>query len=296
MPHLSLLALNTFGLPFFLARPRLPRLIRELRRYPHSVLCLQEVQQNHYLRLLLRGLTGYMHFAYQPGRFAPKGGLLTAAQWPLERSRFAPYRQRGHWLSPAVGDRLLDKGLLTVHLHFHGLPVTVLNTHLNANYSGDWSPTNPFARVLREQVRQLAHWVRAQPQDNLVIVCGDFNFPRDSFLYAELLAESGLTDPLADDPRPTYRPFGPIPAKYALPIDFVLYRAPAGLAHSPSADIFPMEDSAQPGARRRFLSDHCALTLTLSWPDGAARHDHHTANRPSFPAQGLLTGGLPICV
>lgn len=283
MPHFSLLTLNSFGLPFYLARSRLPRLIRELRRNPQSILCLQEVQQNHYLHLLLRGLTGYSHFAYHAGRLAPRGGLLTASQHPLERNHFTAYQQRGRWLSAAVGDRMLDKGLLVTHLRVHGVPVTVVNTHLNANYSGDWSPANAFARILREQVRQLAHWVNTQPADSLVIACGDFNFPRHSFLYDELLASSGLTDPLADDPRPTYRPFGMIPSKYALPIDFVLYRAPAGLPFSLAADIFPLEDSAHTAPRRRFLSDHNALTLHLAWPEGVARREHHLAH-PSFPA------------
>jgi endonuclease/exonuclease/phosphatase family metal-dependent hydrolase len=285
MPHLSLLALNTFGLPFYLARSRLVRLIRELHRHPKSVLCLQEVQQNHYLRLLLRGLNAYPHFVYRPGRLAPKGGLLTASQWPLEHSYFSAYRQLGRWLGPAAGDRFLEKGLLAAHLRVHGLPVTVLNTHLNANYSGDWSPANPFARILRAQVRQLAQWVQAQPHDSLVIVCGDFNFPRGSFLYHELLAESGLTDPLADDPRPTYRPFGLIPARYALAIDFVLYRAPAGLELNLSADVFPLEDSAHSHTRRRSLSDHNALTLSLSWPAAVARHGGLASTHPSFSAQ-----------
>jgi endonuclease/exonuclease/phosphatase family metal-dependent hydrolase len=266
MVQFSLLTLNAFGLPFYLARRRLPLLIRELQHHPRTVLCVQEVQQNHYLQLFLSGLTGYSHFAFHPSRLAPKGGLLTASQLPLAHSQFLVYRQRGRWLSSAIGDRYLDKGLLAVHLTVGGVAVSVLNTHLNANYSGDWSPANAVARILREQVRQLAHWVHDQPPEALVIVCGDFNFPRDSFLYSELMAESGLTDPLAADPRPTYRPFGPIPAKYALPIDFVLYRAPAGLNLIAAADIFPVEDRAQADARQRFLSDHNALTLNLTWP------------------------------
>lgn len=264
-----MLTLNAFGLPFFLARPRWPRLVRELHRHPKSVLCLQEIQQNHYLRLLLRGLTGYRHFAYHPQRLAPKGGLFTASQLPLERSHFSAYHHRGRWLSAAAGDRYLGKGWLATHFQWGGVSLSVLNTHLNANYSGDWSPANGFARILRGQVQQLTQWVRGQPREALLIVCGDFNFPRESFLYEELVRDSGLTDPLADDPRPTYRPFSVIPARYALPIDFVFVRPPADVRLKVHADILTFEDSTAQHARRRFLSDHCALTLNLEWRDPA---------------------------
>ena len=75
---------------------------------------------------------------------------------------------------------------------------------------------------------------------------------------------------MADDPRPTYRPFGGIPAKWALPIDFVLVRPPSHIAVDMKADILPIEDSAALHPRRRFLSDHCALTLHLTWTSSAA--------------------------
>ncbi len=263
----TLLTLNAFGLPMFLASRRWPRLVRELHHHPVSVLCLQEVQQNYYLKQLLRDLKGYEHFAYHPHRLAPRGGLFTASRLPVERSQFLAYEHRGRWLSAAAGDRLLGKGWLSTQQRHGGLDVVVLNTHLNANYSGDWSPANGFARVLLGQVRQLAAHVRALPADALVVVCGDFNFPRASFLYRELFHYTGLVDPLADDPRPTYRPFSVIPARYALPIDFVLVRVPARLAVAVHADIRPFEDSSALHVRRRFLSDHCALTLRLSWAD-----------------------------
>jgi endonuclease/exonuclease/phosphatase family metal-dependent hydrolase len=265
MPHFSLLTLNSFGLPFFLARRRLPRLVRELHQQSAAVICLQEVQQNAYLALFRQGLRRHGHHAFQPSRFAPMGGLLTASRLPLEGSGFSQFRHHGRWLSPSFGDRFLRKGLLAARLLIEGQALVVLNTHLNANYSGDWSPGNSFARILRTQVRQLAAVVRAQPPDAVVVVCGDFNFPRRSFLYEELMARSGLHDPLAHDPRPTYRPFPLVPAKWAIPIDFVLVRIPPTLAASVRADIMPMEDSAAATPRQRFLSDHCALTLELSW-------------------------------
>lgn len=270
MNDFTLLTLNAFGLPMFLASRRWPRLVRELHKHPVSVLCLQEIQQNHYLRQLLSGLTGYEHFAYHPNRLAPRGGLFTASRLPIERHDFSPYEETGRWLSAAAGDRFLGKGFLVTHLQVGNLPIAILNTHLNANYSGDWSPANGFARVLQDQVKQLAAWVQVQPREALIVICGDFNFPRPSFLYQALMHDTGLVDPLADDPRPTYRPFGGIPAKWALPIDFVLVRPPSHIAVDMKADILPIEDSAALHPRRRFLSDHCALTLHLTWTSSAA--------------------------
>lgn len=266
MHEFSLLTLNGFGLPFFLAHGRWPRLVRELERHPRTVLCLQEVQQNHYLNILLRGLTRYPHHAFRRRQLAPHGGLFTASQLPLRKHDFVPYLERGRWWSAAAGDRYLGKGMLAVHLLAADLPITVLNTHLNANYSGDWRPTNGYARVLARQVDQLCAWVRQQPASSLVVVCGDFNFPRRSHLYRDLVADAGLTDLLADDPRPTYRPFGPIPARFALPIDFVLYRPPAGVPVRARADLLDIEDSRAHHPRGRFLTDHRALTLHVQWP------------------------------
>jgi endonuclease/exonuclease/phosphatase family metal-dependent hydrolase len=270
MFQFSLLTLNTFGLPW-LAAQRLPRLVRELRRHSSAVICLQEIHQNAYLPVLKRELSGYPHFIFQPNRLAPKGGLLTASRVALEDNSFFPYQHRGRWMSTAFGDRFLHKGLLSTTLRMGGHSVVVANTHLNANYFADWSPTNRAALIQHGQVRQLADWVCAQPDDVLVVVCGDFNFPRGSYLYEELLVSSGLTDPLAHDPRPTYRPFPLVPSKWALPIDFVFLRVPPSLNVTVRADIRTIEDSGAPSGWRRFLTDHCALTLDLTWKDGAQR-------------------------
>ena len=77
------------------------------------------------------------------------------------------------------------------------LPIVVLNTHLTANYSGDWRSDNRYTRNERCQLEQLAETVRAQSADTLVLVAGDFNIPRGSGLYHEFMQASGLTDPLA---------------------------------------------------------------------------------------------------
>jgi endonuclease/exonuclease/phosphatase family metal-dependent hydrolase len=268
MPEFTLLSLNTFGLPLFLGWNRLGRLMRQLDRFPASVLCFQEIQQNAYVPLLRRGLPDYEFHSYERSVFAPKGGLYTAARHPLHDSQFVGYQNRGKALSPGFADWVLNKGVLISRLEHQGRPIVVMNTHLHANYAGNWDPTHSMTRIQRDQVRHLADLARAQPSDALVIVCGDFNFPRGSRLYQELLEAGGLTDPLARDERPTYRPFPLLPsAKWSIPIDFCLVRRPDWKAIELSEDIVTIQDSARSLPHQRFLTDHNALTLHVTWQD-----------------------------
>jgi endonuclease/exonuclease/phosphatase family metal-dependent hydrolase len=274
MATFALISLNCFGVPTPTNRTRcrLLTLARELDRRDAMVVCLQEVQTHFYRRLLIQACSCYPANVYAPFVHAPKGGLLTLARLPLRRSTFTLFRERGLWHTPAVTDWLLHKGILQAHLMFDGLPIAVFNTHLTANYSGNWSAENRYARTEREQLRQLAGLVAAQPPDTLVLVAGDFNIPRGSWLYDEFMAASGLTDPLAGDTRPTLRvPLG-VPARYALPIDFALFRAPDLPGLQVSSNLCFREKLALIDGRQGYLSDHYGIELRLTWDDRASRH------------------------
>lgn len=265
MSEFSLLSLNTFGLPLFLGWNRLTRLMRQLDPLA-TVLCLQEIQQNAYVSLLHRGLTRHNYHAYASNRFAPKGGLFTAACAPLQQIEFVPYENRGRALSTGFADWALNKGVLVTSLMQDGLAIIILNTHLHANYAGNWTPDHATSKIQRDQMLHLALMIKQQPDNALVIVCGDFNFPRNSFLYDELVSESGVFDPLAADPRPTYRPLpGMSSEKWALPIDFCFVRLPNQQGIELQADIVEIQDTAKPSGPRRFLTDHNALTLQVRW-------------------------------
>lgn len=266
MAQFSLLSLNTFGLPLFLGLGRLRRLTKQLDRFPASVLCFQEIQQNAYVRFLDRGLPDYPHHAFETNLFAPKGGLFTAARVPLNSKHFVPYENRGRMLSAGFADWALNKGVLLSQTIISKQRVVIMNTHLHANYAGAWHPGNRTSRIQLDQVQHLAAMVNEQPPEAIVIVCGDFNFPRASFLYRELMDACALVDPLAEDPRPTYRPFPLMKnEKWALPIDFVFVRAPHGHLLHIAADIVEIQDESRTFAPRRFLTDHNALTLQLTW-------------------------------
>jgi endonuclease/exonuclease/phosphatase family metal-dependent hydrolase len=176
-----------------------------------------------------------------------------------------PYRWRAVAAPPAVMDWLLYKGVLITRHTLAGVPVAVLNTHLNANYSGDWSEANRYVRAEREQLRELAELVAAEPRDTLVVVLGDFNIPRGSWLYQEFMEASGLTDPLAGDTRSTYRVHSGIPERYALPIDFALVRPVDLPGFTTQSDLCFTERVPLIGGRQDFLSDHYAVELRIGW-------------------------------
>ncbi|RPI35117.1 MAG: hypothetical protein EHM70_00665 [Chloroflexota bacterium] len=265
MNSFSILSLNTFGVPFYLSFWRIKQLAAELIRLAPSVICLQEIQQNAYLPLLQIGLKDYPTRVYYRNRFAPKGGVFTAsaAGCPIARSAFIPFPNRGVPLSIGFADWALNKGVLLADLEIRGLRVIVMNTHLQANYFSDWQPSNRQTQIQLAQVKTLAETARAQPEDAWVFVCGDFNFPRRSPAYEQMLAHSGLTDALANDTRPTYQPFPLASSKWQIPLDYCFYRMPAGKAGRVKADILPIENSRARWPFQRFLTDHHALILYI---------------------------------
>jgi endonuclease/exonuclease/phosphatase family metal-dependent hydrolase len=269
MPTFTLLTLNCFGVPIPATGRRLRALAHTLETLDADVVCLQEVQANVWRRLLIHFCKSYPYHAWQPFIHAPKGGLLTLSRRPIHDWRFVLYDERGLWYTPALADWILHKGVLITNIAHDGLPhpIAVMNTHLTANYTGDWSPVSRFARHEWEQLQQLAALVRAQPADSLVVVAGDFNIPRGSWLSEQFLAQSGLIDPLANDLRPTYRPLSGLPARFAVAIDFNLYRAPAAMQETLSSESAFRFTEKQPmiNGELRYLSDHMGVELRLTW-------------------------------
>jgi endonuclease/exonuclease/phosphatase family metal-dependent hydrolase len=142
--------------------------------------------------------------------------------------------------------------------------MVIINTHILANYVGDWHRNGMYARYEEKQLKQLARTVKSQPSDAVVIVVGDFNIPRGSRLYRDLLENSGLTDPLAGDLRPTLRVPRGIPSHYALPIDYALVRLPEATPFNVHCDISLTNKYKIHNRRHDYLSDHNAVEIHLS--------------------------------
>lgn len=264
-PTFSLVTFNCFGGLNWTTPRRLRSLARELQTLRPSIVCLQEVQSNLALRLLLRLAGDYPGHAYLPGLSAPLGSLLTLARGALHSPHFTRYTTQGAWLGPTIMDQLTQKGMLMSRSQQHDQPVIVINTHLVANYRANWQPGNRAVRDQQRQLHQLAAVVQEQAPEAIVLVAGDFNIPRGSWLYEEFLERSGLSDPLAGDTRPTYRPFPGVPARYALPIDFVFLRTPPGLRVHTTAELCFTEQCTYTTGGQGYLSDHAGVLVTLQW-------------------------------
>ena len=267
MPAFSLLTFNVYGIPAPGTSARLRTLARQVDSEDLTVICLQEVQANPYRKLLMQATMTYRYAAFEPFVHAPKGGLLTLSRAPLLASTFTIYRERGLWYTPALADWILHKGLLITRYRLHGQPVVVINTHLTANYMGNWGRGNAYAEHEHRQLMQLAEVVEAQSLDALVIVAGDFNVPRGTWLYESFLRESRLTDPLADSVEPTLRKRAGFPNRYFAAIDYVLFRSPPLPGchyHSRSRFQEPMLLS---NGRKDHLSDHIGIEFQIAWEE-----------------------------
>lgn len=267
MAQVSLLTFNAFGILNWDTTFRLTALVRELNRLAPDIVCLQEIHQHLYRRMIITRTLHYPAAIYEPMLYRPKGGLLTLAKAPFATTRFHLYQQQGRWASLNVMDRMLRKGMLFTHHEYAGLPMIVVNTHLIANYAANYAKDSPASAIQAEQLRQLADTVQELPRDTLILVMGDFNIPRHSWLYEEFLERSGLEDTLSGDTRPTYRPLPGVPARYALPIDFVFVRRPAHPALEITSDLALDQRVPLVGNYVNYLSDHLAIFTTVTWPD-----------------------------
>ncbi len=269
MPSFSLLTFNVFGVPAPGTSARLRTLARQVDTEGLTVVCLQEVQANPYRKLLMQATTRYDYAAFEPFVHAPKGGLLTLSREPVLASSFTLYRERGLWYTPALADWILHKGLLITRYRLHGQPIVVINTHLTANYMGNWGRGNAYAEHEHRQLMQLAEVVEAQSRDAIVIVAGDFNVPRGTWLYESFLRESRLIDPLADSIEPTLRKRTGIPDRYFGAIDYVLFRSPLLPGWRTQSRQRFHEPVLLSNGRKEHLSDHLGIEFQMAWEEAA---------------------------
>jgi len=263
--RLRLLSLNCLFRPN--AAVRLATLTRELRDAAVGeldVLCLQEVIWRPHVRLLRRALPGFPHVAARPLGLAVMGGLVLMSRWPIAGWRYETYRRRGRVTSPGLSDRLIRKGFQVAHLDVGGERAVVVNTHLLANYAGDWSPDSDYARREWDELHQLAGSLAAVEPGLPVVVAGDMNVPAGTWLYHDFLHATGLRDAFDGAREPTGRwDLGPEAPPQA--IDHVLVGVPDGWRSTASARIVFREPVRLVSGELGHLSDHYGIEADLQW-------------------------------
>jgi hypothetical protein len=266
---IRILSFNCLAVPFAGAPDRLHSLGALVAAFGYELVLLQEIQLRRYLSLVRRFFREYPHLAYEPGWHAPRGGLVTLSTLSPLRKAFVAFHEQGPVFGPTIADRILGKGMLRTD-HKHGdVSVAVINTHLLANYHGDWRRGSRVMLPQILQVKQLARVVNAIASDTLVIVGGDFNLPRGGHVMQSLLKETGLHDALAENATPTYRPGGLMPRSYAQPIDAVLVRCPTSLSVRTAARVRFPKPVVHRSGRTSFLSDHLAVEVVLNLKERA---------------------------
>jgi endonuclease/exonuclease/phosphatase (EEP) superfamily protein YafD len=265
MASLSLLTFNTFAILNWDTPFRVNALALELAKLKAEIVCLQEIHQHLFRRTLTAATPYHVDAIHAPKRGRPRGGLLTLSRLPVVKHHFVPFVEQGRWYHLEIMDRLLDKGILVTHYEVAGLPIIVVNTHIIANYAADYGRDGPPALRQQSQLRQLAEGIQEFPRDALVMLVGDFNLPRGSWLYEEFLEASGMEDTLKDDQRPTYRPLPGVPSHYALPIDFVFVRRPQNLSFTCKSRLCLDQPVRLVGNYHNFLSDHLGILSEFQW-------------------------------
>lgn len=263
--HFSLLTFNTFAILNWDTPFRVAALGIELARINPDVVCLQEIHQHIFRRALISATPYHIDAIHAPRATRPAGGLLTLSRIRNLRHQFIPFTEQGPWYTLEIMDRLLNKGLLITHYRIGGLDLIVINTHILANYAANYDRTGGAAQRQAAQLHQLAQTVVNFPTTALIVTVGDFNLPRGSWLYQEFLAESGMEDTLAEDIRPTYRPLPGVPARYALPIDFVFVRRPTTIAVDYASELCLSEPVTLMRGYRNYLSDHIGIRAQFTW-------------------------------
>ncbi len=264
----NLVTFNCLGTPLLPNTPaRLRTIARELNDPALDVICLQEVQFSAYVPLLHQNLPQFPFAAFEPFVYAPKGGLITFSRRPITRKQFFLYPERGWWHTPSLADHMLHKGILMTELTYADQPVVILNTHLTANYNANWSRANRYALLEQAQLRRLAAVVNDISSDSIVIICGDFNIPRQSWLYSEFVELTGVFDPLAKDTKPTQYLSPWLPSQYHMAIDHVFVRLPAQMDLAIAARLRFENKIRLTTGRMARLSDHMAIQLGIEWPE-----------------------------
>jgi endonuclease/exonuclease/phosphatase family metal-dependent hydrolase len=224
-----------------------------------DVVNYQEVLTYYHLWHLTRAMPSFGTVSYRQSVVGPAGGVVTFSRRAVESTQY----RRLPMLTAAetAGVSRLTrfeaplKGALVSRLVEPR--VSIVNTHLLANFDGDWSETNRFNQVHRSQLARLAGVVGSVPGPT--IVSGDFNISRDSALYRDFLAETELVDAFGGNCPPTFRAEFLEPGKTPHCIDFVLL---AGSIEVVNADVIFTGKVAMPSGSG-YLSDHLGLRADL---------------------------------
>ncbi len=192
---LRVLSWNVHGLPFQSSTmTRLQRIGGKIRELRPDVVLLQEVWFGMYARALRRALQAEYEAVSAARRITrwPRGGLLAFIRrrsgWVAVDWTFVRYEARAPWYHIAEGDGIAGKGALAVELRRGRQSLTVVDTHLQAQYP-HWGRRYPRQR--QAQLQQLNRFLDRSFAAAAVLIAGDFNTSTSDDPCASALAPVG---------------------------------------------------------------------------------------------------------
>jgi sphingomyelin phosphodiesterase 2 len=255
---LTIASLNTRGIPLTGSQlaQRYAAIGAGFEAGDADVVCCQEVFTYWHLRLLTRRMRSFRQVSYQRGPAGPAGALVTFSRRPVSGTRFRRFGPAPPvaGLPRSARFQARVKGALVTRLDQPGL--CVINTHPTANYDGDWSETNRYYPLHRAQLAVLAEV--ASDAGPRAVVCGDFNIARESSVFGDFMAATGLADAFGGACPPTFRAEYLPAGATAHCIDFILTAGEVTAADA--ALVFAAKEPLG------YLSDHIGLRARLSLP------------------------------
>lgn len=274
---LTVITFNVQGVPSFSekTRYRFKKITRALKKEDADIINLQEVFTYRNLNILKSCLKNYPYFGYSKFILGPRGGVVTFSKIPLKKEKYIPYSSvnllKSKLLKTFRRNMLTGKGILVTRIdgldsdELKKAPIFILNTHLIANSSNDWSKKNSFNCVYLDQIEKLTSAIRSLKNYAVLILSGDFNIPVGSDLYKTMVSNLKMTDVFAKETRPTFHKKFLPKGEMGNRLDYLLTKSNRiKLIVSSKTHIFTTRLISR-NINRGFVSDHLGLKATLSF-------------------------------
>ncbi|BCX14670.1 MAG: hypothetical protein KatS3mg088_353 [Patescibacteria group bacterium] len=270
--ELSIITFNTKGTPSFKNSTlyRFKKIAIVLEDLGADIINLQEVFTYRQLQILRNELRSYPYCVYEKSIIGPKGGVVTFSKIKVVNKRYLPYSypwsmlinfvSKG-WLKAISRNILTGKGILISKIQSE---ILLANTHLIANPTHNWLPSNSFTKVYKNCINEIGKMINNLEEDKTFILTGDFNIPKESYLYPVIIRKLKVRDVFGNSNSPTFIKDFLHSGEKGKRFDYILVRS----GNNKSCFVRKREHLfTQPlikkSINKGFLSDHIALRAII---------------------------------
>lgn len=233
-----------------------------LQKEQADVIALQEVHTYLILNLLKNKLKSYPYVAYKNYIYGPRGGLVIFSKQPFENVEYVNYKTRGSMLNKSIVAHVIQNGILACTIKQS--PFVIFDTYITPNMDYDYSKTNRYSRYIEAQLKQLATIGKSfLTKGNTVLIGGDFNADKNSYLYKMFSELTSATDIFFKHNIPTqHQEYYPSHATVTR-IDHMFLLSKTKATIKDTEHLFTKKVQLNNG-NLAYLSDHIALKATIA--------------------------------